>query len=38
VYFRENSRSALALDDIEPQEFEVPRKSFLSIPLPDIEF
>jgi hypothetical protein len=38
VYFRENSRSALALDDIESQEFEAPHKGFLSISLPDIEF
>jgi hypothetical protein len=39
VYFREKSRGVPSfLEDIEPQEFEPPRKGFLSIPLPDIEF
>jgi hypothetical protein len=39
VYFRKNSRGVrLFLEDIEPQEFEVPEKGFLSLLLPDIEF
>lgn len=39
IYFRENSRGVpLFLEDIEPQEFEAPGKSFLSLLLPDIEF
>jgi hypothetical protein len=39
VYFREKSRCVpLSLEDIESQEFETPRKGFLSIPLPDMEF
>lgn len=39
VYFREKSLGIpLFLEDIEPKEFEAPRKGFLSIPLSDIEF
>jgi hypothetical protein len=39
VYFRENSRGASSfLEDIEPQEYDLPSRGFLSIPLPDIEF
>jgi len=39
VYFREDSRGLSSLlEDIEPQEFEMPRKSLFSIPLPDMEF
>ena len=38
-YFREKSRETpLLLDDIEPKEFDVPRRIFFSLPLPDIEF
>ena len=39
VYLREKSRGTLSfLEDIEQHEFEPPRKGFLSIPLPDMEF
>ena len=39
VYFRENSREApLLLEDIEPRELDSPRRSFFSLPIPDIEF
>ena len=38
VYFRENSREARLLEDIEAPEFSPPNRGFLSIPLPDIEF
>jgi hypothetical protein len=38
VYFRENSREVRWLEDIEAPEFSPPSRSFLSIPLPDIEF
>jgi hypothetical protein len=38
VYFRENSREARLLEDIEAPEFSPPSGGFLSIPLPDIEF
>jgi hypothetical protein len=38
VYFRENSREAKLLEDIEAPEFSLPSRGFLSIPLPDIEF
>jgi hypothetical protein len=39
VYFRENSRKApLFLEDIEPRELDSQRRSFFSLPLPDIEF
>jgi len=38
VYFRENSHEAKVLEDIETPELTLPNRSFLSIPLPDIEF
>lgn len=38
VHFRENSREAKLLEDIETPEFSPASKSYLSISLPDIEF
>lgn len=38
VYFRENSRKARLLEDIEAPEVSPLSRGFLSIPLPDIEF
>jgi len=38
VYFRENSREAKLLEDIETPEYSPPNRGFLSISLPDIEF
>jgi len=37
VYFRENSREAKLLEDIEAPEFSPPSRGFLSIPLSNVE-